>query len=38
MRVRTPSFVNISALSTLVVGRLLADVIACIGSVEIVLA
>ncbi len=37
MRVRPPSFVNISALSKLVVGRLLADVIACIGSVDIVL-
>ncbi len=37
MRVRPPSFVNIAALSKLVVGRLLADVIACIGSVDIVL-
>jgi NADH-quinone oxidoreductase subunit D len=37
MRVRPPSFVNISALSKLVVGRLVADVITCIGSVDIVL-
>jgi NADH-quinone oxidoreductase subunit D len=37
MRVRPPSFVNISALSKFVVGRLLADVIACIGSIDIVL-
>jgi NADH-quinone oxidoreductase subunit D len=37
MRVRPPSFVNISALSKLVIGRMLADVIACIGSVDIVL-
>lgn len=37
MRVRPPSFVNISALSKFVAGRLLADVIACIGSIDIVL-
>ncbi len=37
MRVRPPSFVNISALSKLVMGQLIADVIACIGSVDIVL-
>lgn len=37
MRVRPPSFVNIAALPRLVVGRLLADVIACIGSIDIVL-
>lgn len=37
MRVRPPSFVNISALSKLVVGRLVADVVTCIGSVDIVL-
>lgn len=37
MRVRPPSFVNIAALPKLVVGRLLADVIACIGSIDIVL-
>jgi NADH-quinone oxidoreductase subunit D len=37
MRVRPPSFVNISALSKFVTGRLLADVIACIGSIDIVL-
>ena len=37
MRVRPPSFVNIAALPKLVVGGLLADVIACIGSIDIVL-
>ncbi len=37
MRVRPPSFVNISALPKLVIGGLLADVIACIGSIDIVL-
>jgi len=37
MRVRPPSFVNISALDTLCKGGLLADVIAAIGSVDIVL-
>jgi NADH-quinone oxidoreductase subunit D len=37
MRVRPPSFVNISALSKFVIGKLLADVIACIGSIDIVL-
>lgn len=37
VRVRPPSFVNISALSKLVVGKLVADVITCIGSVDIVL-
>lgn len=34
---RPPSFVNISALPKLVVGRMVADVIACIGSIDIVL-
>jgi len=34
---RPPSFVNISALNKLVAGRMVADVIACIGSVDIVL-
>ncbi len=37
MRVRPPSFVNIFALPKLTVGGLLADVIACIGSIDIVL-
>jgi NADH-quinone oxidoreductase subunit D len=37
MRVRPPSFINIAALPKLVVGGLLADVIACIGSIDIVL-
>jgi len=34
---RPPSFVNISALPRLVIGRMIADVIACIGSIDIVL-
>jgi len=34
---RPPSFVNISALPRLVRGRMVADVIACIGSIDIVL-
>jgi NADH-quinone oxidoreductase subunit D len=34
---RPPSFVNISALNKLVKGRMVADVIACVGSLDIVL-
>jgi NADH-quinone oxidoreductase subunit D len=34
---RPPSFINISALNKLVRGRMVADVIACIGSLDIVL-
>jgi len=37
MRVRPPSFVNLSALPKMVEGRLVADVIAAIGSIDIVL-
>jgi NADH-quinone oxidoreductase subunit D len=37
MRVRGPSFVNMQALPNMVRGRLLADVIAAIGSLDIVL-
>ncbi len=37
MRVRPPSFVNLQALNTMVTGGLVADVIACIGSIDIVL-
>lgn len=37
MRVRGPSFVNMQALSTMVEGSLVADVIAAIGSLDIVL-
>jgi NADH-quinone oxidoreductase subunit D len=36
-RVRAPSFVNVSALPKLVEGRLIADVVANIGSIDIVL-
>jgi NADH-quinone oxidoreductase subunit D len=34
---RPPSFVNISGFNKLVAGRMVADVIACIGSIDIVL-
>jgi NADH dehydrogenase I D subunit len=37
MRIKTPSFVNISALQRLCVGALVADVIALIGTIDIVL-
>jgi len=37
LRVRGPSFVNLQALTKMVEGRLLADVIAAIGSIDIVL-
>ncbi|MDA2919785.1 NADH dehydrogenase (quinone) subunit D [Desulfobacterota bacterium AH_259_B03_O07] len=37
LRVRGPSFVNLQALPRMVEGRLLADVIAAIGSIDIVL-
>lgn len=37
MRVRTPSFFNLQALETLVKGRLVADVVTAIGTIDIVL-
>ena len=37
-RVRPPSFINLSALPTMIQGRLIADVVAIIGSIDIVLA
>jgi NADH-quinone oxidoreductase subunit D len=37
MKVRAPSFVNLQALPKLVEGRLLADVVACIGTLDIIL-
>jgi NADH-quinone oxidoreductase subunit D len=37
-RVRPPSFINLSALPVMVEGRLLSDVVAIIGSIDIVLA
>src|SRR5512136_2125085 len=36
-RIRTPSFANLSALSKMIEGRLIADVISVIGSIDIVL-
>ncbi len=37
VKVRAPSFANLQALPRLVEGRLLADVVACIGTIDIVL-
>jgi NADH-quinone oxidoreductase subunit D len=37
MKVRSPSFVNLQALPTMVEGRLVADIVAAIGSIDIVL-
>lgn len=37
IRIRPPSFVNLSTLPQMVEGGMLADVIACIGSIDIVL-
>ncbi len=37
VRVRPPSFVNLSALPKMIEGGMFADVIACIGSIDIVL-
>jgi NADH-quinone oxidoreductase subunit D len=37
MKIRSPSFVNLQALPVMVEGKLVADVIAAIGSIDIVL-
>ncbi len=37
VKVRAPSFANLQALPTIAEGRLVADLIACIGSIDIVL-
>jgi NADH-quinone oxidoreductase subunit D len=37
VKVRAPSFVNLQSLSKLAAGRLIADVVACIGTTDIVL-
>ena len=37
VHVRAPSFVNLQSLPNLVVGKLIADVVACIGTTDIVL-
>jgi NADH-quinone oxidoreductase subunit D len=34
---RSPSFINLQALPKLIVGQLIADVVACIGTIDIVL-
>ena len=37
VKVRAPSFINLQALPKLVEGRLIADLVACIGTIDIVL-
>jgi len=37
VKIKTPSFMNLMALETLAKGRLLADIVAIIGSMDIVL-
>ncbi|MGH9773350.1 MAG: NADH dehydrogenase (quinone) subunit D [Candidatus Acidiferrales bacterium] len=37
VKARTPSFVNLQALAKLAEGRIIADVVACIGTIDIVL-
>jgi len=37
VKIRTPSFINLEALETLAKGRLIADIVAIIGSIDIVL-
>ena len=37
IKIRAPSFVNLSALPKMAVGHMMADVVACIGSIDIVL-
>ena len=37
MKVRSPSFVNLSVLPRMVKGHMLADIVSCIGSIDIVL-
>ncbi len=37
IKIRAPSYVHISALSKMVTGHMMADVIACIGTIDIVL-
>jgi NADH-quinone oxidoreductase subunit D/NADH-quinone oxidoreductase subunit C/D len=37
IKIRAPSFVNLSAIPKMVTGHMVADVIACIGTIDIVL-
>jgi NADH dehydrogenase I D subunit len=37
IKIRSPSYVHVSALSKMAVGHMMADVIACIGTIDIVL-
>jgi NADH dehydrogenase I D subunit len=37
IKIRAPSYVNLSALPKMVTGHMMADVVACIGSIDIVL-
>jgi NADH-quinone oxidoreductase subunit D len=37
VRVRPPSFIHLQALESMCIGRMVADVVACIGTIDIVL-
>jgi NADH:ubiquinone oxidoreductase subunit D len=37
IKIRAPSFINLSALPKMVTGTMISDVIACIGTIDIVL-
>ena len=37
MHVRAPSFVNLQALPKMCEGKMISDVVACIGSIDIIL-
>jgi NADH-quinone oxidoreductase subunit D len=37
VRVRPPSFINLQALETMCIGRMVSDAVACIGSIDVVL-
>jgi NADH:ubiquinone oxidoreductase subunit D len=37
IKIRSPSYVHVSALSKMATGHMMADVIACIGTIDIVL-
>ena len=37
IKIRAPSYVHVSALSKMVTGHMVADVISCIGTIDIVL-
>jgi NADH dehydrogenase I D subunit len=37
IKIRAPSYINLSALSKMATGRMMADIVACIGTIDIVL-